>query len=116
MDLKELKFLQDISTKDCFTITEWEIIDKVCAKRARDLYDMLCKDEDICSICGRDLGHDGIIIVKDNRSGRSEEVRNISLCSDVSCLYNRDIGNKYQERYEQMCRKSSRHPNWEFDK
>lgn len=103
MDIKEYLFLKQIAQTDVtdtfFTEKEYEIIEKVCAKRARELFNRMCNEENICLMCGSELNPDGQLVIEDELKMSNHILRNIRVCSNESCEYNKELIKRAKEEF-----------------
>ena len=106
MDIKEFEFLRRMAETDHFTEEEFEVVDKACADKARELYSGLCNEQDVCEVCGAKMRHDGSIVLNNNLSMAHQVIEGLTMCSNESCQSTKDMIDRAEKMSDGMIRRS----------
>ena len=85
------RYLRDFTENQCNTI------DKLSAKIADEAFKDLCKEYEMCNVCGKPLDPHARIAIKERYpSVLFREIR-VKACPDKSCKYNKFLVSKIEE-------------------
>jgi len=105
MELKDLVIIKQIAQEDItneyFSEKQYKIILKMCIVEAKQLYEDICADRNICPICGKEINRNGKMTVGDSGFQNPQvHVITLPVCPDQNCEYNKQLLRTIQKEFE----------------
>ena len=102
LELRDLfKIREFINHSSAFSEKEQAVINKICAKEIKKIYDDLCKKYNLCPVCGERIKSNGTMTVGDSGclNPRRYAVK-VSVCPNSDCEYNKQLAEEMQKEFE----------------